>query len=324
MRPSVCLALAALAATSTSASAPRKSKNTRSPVSSLPGLHPPTPATKTSSGFIDVGNGTHLFYLLVESQSAPATDPLVWWTNGGPGASSLVGAFLENGPYLLTGGGGGSKFDLMSNPYSWNKEANMLYVEFPAGIGFSYCEASSAKGGTCDQSRGDCSPCLASDTSVVDGNLAVIRALLLGDGSSPALFPELAANPVFLAGESYAGVYLPTLAQAILHDEPKVDLRGVWVTDPCTDNAAQSGYLDIGVRFSCDKGLITPELRDTLLAKPCTTGTTQVGDLVRGNSTAACRAAWRLYDIATAGVGDAVHPTAINGLPMYAEESTRI
>lgn len=140
----------------------------------------------------------------------------------------------------------------------------------------------------------------------------------------PALFPELAANPVFLAGESYAGVYLPTLAQAILHDEPKVDLRGVWVTDPCTDNAAQSGYLDIGVRFSCDKGLITPELRDTLLAKPCTTGTTQVGDLVRGNSTAACRAAWRLYDIATAGVGDAVHPTAINGLPMYAEESSSI
>merc|ERR1712166_846093 len=57
-----------------------------------------------------------------------------WWFNGGPGASSLAGLFSENGPILLN-----DQMQLVQNPYSWNKQANVLYVEFAPGIGFSYC-----------------------------------------------------------------------------------------------------------------------------------------------------------------------------------------
>ena len=32
---------------------------------------------------------------------------------------------------------GGETFE--KNPYSWNNEANMLYIEAPAGVGYSYC-----------------------------------------------------------------------------------------------------------------------------------------------------------------------------------------
>ena len=82
------------------------------------------------------------FYYLVESEGSPSSDPLIWcgrgvqppyghgdsappaqrhacrWMNGGPGASSLVGLFAENGPLLLN-----EANELVPNPYSWNKMA---------------------------------------------------------------------------------------------------------------------------------------------------------------------------------------------------------
>lgn len=67
---------------------------------------------------------------MVESKSKPEKDPLIIWLQGGPGCSSQVGMFRENGPYTMT-------FDrfkdpsveLKSNPYSWNKKANVLYLD---------------------------------------------------------------------------------------------------------------------------------------------------------------------------------------------------
>jgi len=67
----------------------------------------------------------------VEAEQNGEETPLVWWMNGGPGASSLFGLFQENGPLLYTGGDGDDAF--MSNPYSWSQHANLLYVEFGPG-----------------------------------------------------------------------------------------------------------------------------------------------------------------------------------------------
>lgn len=51
----------------------------------------------------------------------------------GPGCSSLgVGAFSENGPFRPDGE------LLVRNEHSWNTEVNMLYLETPIGVGFSY------------------------------------------------------------------------------------------------------------------------------------------------------------------------------------------
>ena len=62
-----------------------------------------------------------LFYVLAESQSAPATDDLIVWLNGGPGCSSLYGLLAENGPLLARKGG-----HLEVNPFAWNANANVL------------------------------------------------------------------------------------------------------------------------------------------------------------------------------------------------------
>ena len=40
-------------------------------------------------------------WLFIESEGNPSTDPVVAWYNGGPGASSMFGAFVELGPLLL-------------------------------------------------------------------------------------------------------------------------------------------------------------------------------------------------------------------------------
>ena len=91
----------------------------------------------------------------------------------------------------------------------------------------------------------------------------------------------------------------------------------MWVTDPCTDNDAQFGWLDLGVDFAYQKGLISGVTYNVLSGTTCNSGRTKVGDRVRKVDTEECRRAWRMYDMATAGIGNAVHPSGIPGLPMY-------
>ena len=71
----------------------------------LPGM-PAYSKRSTSNmytGFVNVDEATdtNLFYMLVEAEENPMDKPLIWWMNGGPGASSFAGLFGENGPYLL-------------------------------------------------------------------------------------------------------------------------------------------------------------------------------------------------------------------------------
>jgi hypothetical protein len=289
-------------------------QSNRQEVTNLPGYGPPP--TKHYSGFVEVAPATksHLFYYVVESQGDPKNDPLIWWFNGGPGASSLVGLFAEVGPLLLN-----EDDKLVTNPFAWNKQANLIFVEFGEGIGYSYCANSSRTDLPCNQSDGTCSPCLSSDSSVADKNVVFMETLVNGKGSQPALFPEFKGRPLYLAGESYAGVYIPTLAHAMLSyfkDTSIVNLHGLWMTDPCTDNEKQGGYLDIGVDFAFEKGFISTELFHTLDGS-CTASRTAVGDRVRDTTKSQCKGAWRQYDLATAGIGDAVQPAEVPGLPMY-------
>ena len=160
-------------------------------VGSLPGYGPPP--TPMYSGFLNASaaeRGTRLHYwLALSSAERSAKTPLVLWLNGGPGSSSVLGMLQEHGPLLIDKDGG-----LMDNPYAWTTVGHLLVLESPAGVGYSNCEAME-RGGSCANT--DISTAAAAAAALVDFY---------------AKFPELRANPFFITGESYAGVYCPTLA----------------------------------------------------------------------------------------------------------------
>ena len=85
-------------------------------------------------------------YFFVESENDPENAPLVVWSNGGPGASSFFGLFVEFGPFLLSGSSRRTQEynetgvpTLYQNPYAWSKVANILIINAPAPVGYSYC-----------------------------------------------------------------------------------------------------------------------------------------------------------------------------------------
>lgn len=76
-----------------------------------------------------------MHYWFVESMNDPANDPVAFWTNGGPGCSGLLGFLSEQGPFRPN-----KDLSLSFNEYTWNKVANMVFVEQPCGVGYSYSE----------------------------------------------------------------------------------------------------------------------------------------------------------------------------------------
>ena len=92
--------------------------------------------TEWYSGYVDASKTKHLHYVFVQSQSDPVNDPLVLWFNGGPGCSSLLALFAEHGPFVIDDG----EYYIKTNPEPWNKRANILYLESPAGVGFSIAD----------------------------------------------------------------------------------------------------------------------------------------------------------------------------------------
>ena len=95
------------------------------------GICETTPGVNQYSGYLSVGDNMNMFFWFFESRNSPATAPLALWLNGGPGCSSLIGLFQENGPCHFVNG----ETTPSLNPNSWNEYANMLYVDQPIGTG---------------------------------------------------------------------------------------------------------------------------------------------------------------------------------------------
>lgn len=114
-------------------------------ITSLPGWSGPLPS-RQFSGYINFhtncDDSYHMHYWFIESEGNPSTDPVLIFFNGGPGSSSMIGLFTENlGPFFVDENSlQTSPPTLFPNKYSWTSVANMLFLELPVGVGFSYCD----------------------------------------------------------------------------------------------------------------------------------------------------------------------------------------
>jgi serine carboxypeptidase-like clade 4 len=183
-------------------------------------------------GYLEAPGGK-LFYWLVPAQNNPSTAPLVLWLNGGPGSSSLLGMWFENGPYFLN-----RDFSTYANPFSWNRNANIIYVDQPAGTGFS--NTSDVQGIAASQDE-----------------IAIRLNAALNDFFGRA-HPEFQDRRFFVFGESFAGTYIPWLTSKII-DEGTLNLVGIGIGDGTIDDLAN---FQTTADYALQNGLILPEQAD--------------------------------------------------------------
>jgi len=212
-------------------------------ITKVPGFNGALPS-KHYGGYItiDETTGKNLYYYFVVSEGNPIKDPVVLWLNGGPGCSSFDGFVYEHGPFnFKPGNRSGSLPQLELNPYSWSKVSNIIYLDSPAGVGLSYSNTPS------DYITGDLK-------TAADSHTFLLKWF--------EKYPEFLENPFFISGESYAGIYVPTLSSEVVKGietglNPALNFKGYLIGNGCTDAKFDGNAL---VPFTHGMGLISDEL----------------------------------------------------------------
>ncbi|MET4759488.1 S10 family serine carboxypeptidase-like protein [Endozoicomonas sp. NE40] len=228
----------------------------------LPGLS--QIMSKQYAGQVKVSDcGNYIFFWFFESQSLP-TDPVVVWLNGGPGASSMIGLFTENGPIMLENSDTGG-LAVKAREASWNKNAHYLVIDQPAGTGLSF----SAKPDSCQPTN---------ETESTKQLYTALQQIF-------TVLPQFQKNPLYIFGESFAGHYIPHLGKYIIDANAHIsldkkrrtvnnaihlNLKGLGIGDGWIDPEFQTkGMAD----FAYFQGLVTEPGRDQLkqVEDRCTT-----------------------------------------------------
>ncbi|KII96198.1 hypothetical protein PLICRDRAFT_97575 [Plicaturopsis crispa FD-325 SS-3] len=147
-----------------------------------------------------------LFFWFFPPGPTGSTDDLIFWTNGGPGCSSLEGLLQENGPFSWSWG----TAKPIVNEYSWTNLSSLLFLEQPVGTGYSQGK-----------------PNIKDENGIAEQVVGFMQQFL-------EVFPELKQKNLYLTGESYAGTYVPYIANYIYENEKALDLNltGFWISDP--------------------------------------------------------------------------------------------
>uniref|UniRef100_K3X2E9 Carboxypeptidase n=1 Tax=Globisporangium ultimum (strain ATCC 200006 / CBS 805.95 / DAOM BR144) TaxID=431595 RepID=K3X2E9_GLOUD len=185
--------------------------------------------TKNETGYIKLANkkDSHYFYWFFESQRSPSEDPLLIWLTGGPGGSSLYALFMENGPCKIQ-----PDLSTTINPYVWTSQANVIWLDQPSGVGFSYFTAPEDKD--------------VNGANVGENMYWFLQGFI-------EKHPEFENRAFFIVGESYGGHFVPSAAhyvwqQSMLGDAQagtkKINLQGIGIGNGWVDPDTQYMYAE--------------------------------------------------------------------------------
>ncbi|KAK5650964.1 hypothetical protein RI129_001993 [Pyrocoelia pectoralis] len=198
------------------------------------------PNIQSYSGYFKVSESknSHLFFWFFKSQRNFAADPIILCLQGGPGLSSLISTFIENGPIKVTYTG-----NVEERVESWTQFASVHPVDNPVGTGFSFGNEFSA---TIDVITQD----------LHEATKQFVR-----------LFPELTNNELYLWWESYGGKYVPALGKAIhqanlVNSGQLINLAGIIIGNGFIDTTYQIKNAD----FLFSTGLADTNLKTSMAA----------------------------------------------------------
>ncbi|KAF8781251.1 hypothetical protein HU200_000610 [Digitaria exilis] len=165
-------------------------------VTHLPGFEGPLPFDfRTGYVEVDESNGVRLFYYFALSERSPADDPVMLWLSGGPGCTSFTGLVYQIGPLKFDRQGYKDGLPkLVYRSESWTKVSNIIFLDSPVGAGFSYSVAEQGYN--------------TSDTKAVNQVVIFLRKWF-------EVHPEFLSNPLYIGGDSYSGMIVPTVTSEI-------------------------------------------------------------------------------------------------------------
>ncbi|KII94629.1 hypothetical protein PLICRDRAFT_127694 [Plicaturopsis crispa FD-325 SS-3] len=164
----------------------------------------------------------HIFFAMIKARRTADKERLMFWFNGGPGCSSFDGLMMEVGPWRIDGQGG-----LKTVEGGWEEYTTMVYVDQPAGTGFSY----------------------TSTDKYVHGLTQASEQFIEFLTTFYKIFPEYLSVDTYLGGESFAGQFIPYFANAILESNLKAPLRGIAIGNGWIDGRNQyPSFIDYGVK----------------------------------------------------------------------------
>jgi serine carboxypeptidase-like clade IV len=198
------------------------------------------PGTHWGYAPVDKAHNGSLFYWMFEAETNPSAKPLVLWLTGGPGCSSELALFFENGPFTVN-----SDLSLKPNPYSWTKVANVIWLDQPVGTGFSYIHDGAY---------------VHNETQVAEDVHTALKFFL-------AKYPQYAKMPFYVTGESYGGHYVSSVSERVSRDHT-INFKGLAIGNGWVDPEVQyKHYVDQALYG----GIITQAQADNVnqMVPPC-------------------------------------------------------